>query len=178
MTIDFGFIRKLILTSMNHIHNINKEIKDLKHDIKEELKEIKELKEKVNIEEENDVDVILVKEENEKDFCDVTLASDDVQIYILKVIPKFLFHCDKCPAKFSFKYDLTKHMWTHSVIIACSCNICQKLFSEKSELEEHMKKQTSKFSIEYFDLNVLKDRETEGRSFLPKCDQNLVFQVF
>ena len=48
MTIDFAILRSLILTSMNEVLNINRELKDLKHDIKEELKEIKELKERVN----------------------------------------------------------------------------------------------------------------------------------
>ena len=110
----------------------------------------------------------MVKEENEKEFCDVTLACDD----------KSLFHCDECPAKFSFKNDLNKHMWTHSDITASSCNICKKLFNHKSKLKEQLKKDMHKFSVEYFDLNVLKIIGSEGRPFLSKHDQNFIFQVF
>ena len=37
-------VRKLILASQNKILNINKELKEIKIDIKKELKEIKEIK--------------------------------------------------------------------------------------------------------------------------------------
>ena len=75
---------------MNHILHINKEIKNLKHDIKQELKELKEFKETFNrektkiiediTEKENGISVNLVKHENENDFCDVTLVCEDKQI--------------------------------------------------------------------------------------------------
>ena len=150
----------------------------LKYNIKEELKEIKEFKDKVNrkeskviednIQKETSVDVKLVKEENEKEFCDVTLACDD----------KSLFHCDECPAKFSFKNDLNKHKWTHSDIIASSCNVCRKLFNHKSNLKEQLKKAMHIFSVEYIYLNVLKAIGAKGISFISKHDQNFIFQVF
>ena len=128
---------------------IKKEIIDLKYNIKEELKEIKALKDKVhrketkiiedNIQKENSVNIKLVKEENEKVFCDATLACDD----------KSLFHCDECPAKFSFKNDLNRHEWAHSDIITSSCNVCKKLFNHKRKLKEQLKKSMHKFSVEY-----------------------------
>ena len=90
----------------------------------------------------------------------------------------YLFPCDKCPAKFSIKNDLKKHKWTHSEITTSSCNVCKKLFNHKSKLEEHLKNETNKFSIAYFDLNVLRDQGAKGRSLFPKHDQNFVFQVF
>ena len=62
MTIDFAILRSLIFTSVNEVLNINRELKDLKHDIKEELKDIKELKERVNEKEGDNFeeDIILV----------------------------------------------------------------------------------------------------------------------
>ena len=150
--------------------NICKKLFNHKSKLKEKLK--KDLHKfsviEDNIQKENSVDVKLVKEENEKGFCDVTLACDE----------KTLFHCDECAAKFSSKNDLNKHKWTHSDIIASSCNICQKLFNQKSKLEEQLKKDMHKFSVEYFDLNVLKIIGAEERSFLSKHDQNFIFQVF
>ena len=44
MTLDFSLLRRLISTSINQVLNINRELKDLKHDIREELKEIKKCK--------------------------------------------------------------------------------------------------------------------------------------
>ena len=49
MTIDFGSLRRLILTSKHQLLNINKQIEDLKHDIKEELEGIQEFKEEVKV---------------------------------------------------------------------------------------------------------------------------------
>ena len=163
--------------------------KDLKHDIKQELKELKEFKETFNrektqiieediTEKENGVSVNLVKNENEKHLCDVTLACDGEQTCLLKVTSNYLFHCDKCPAKFSIKNDLKKHKWTHSEITTSSCNVCKKVFNHKSKLEEHLKNEATKFSITYFDLNVLKHIGAKGRSLFPKHGQNFVFQVF
>ena len=48
MTVNFGFIRKLIFTSINQIVKVNKEIKNAKNDIEKEINEIKELKKKAN----------------------------------------------------------------------------------------------------------------------------------
>ena len=53
MTIDFGSLRRLILTSKHQLLNINKQIEDLKHDIKEELEGIQEFKEEVKVKERN-----------------------------------------------------------------------------------------------------------------------------
>ena len=114
--------------------------------------------------------------EKGKDFCDVTLVCEDDQIYVHKLI--FSFHCEKCPAKFTLESDLKKHKWTHSETTTSSCNLCQKYFSHIPEWKEHMKKQSYKFSQKYFHLHVLKVQLSNGVSFLPKHEQNFVFQVF
>ena len=119
MTIDFGSLRRLILTSKHQLLNINKQIEDLKHDINEELEGIQEFREEVKIKERNIFEedtfekdngledtiekdnasvVNLVKEEKEKDFCDEILGCDYEQIHMHKVI--FHFHYEKFPAKF------------------------------------------------------------------------------
>ena len=91
---------------------------------------------------------------------------------------KNLFHCEKCPAKFILKHDLKRHMWTHAEIGVSSCNICQKIFSHKNKVEEHMKKQLFNHFVEYAELKVLKDGGKEGRLILSKHNQNFIFQVF
>ena len=131
-----------------------------------------------NVENESVGDVQLVKEENEKGFWDITLACDDEQMHDHKVIPTFVYYCVKCPAIFSFEDKLNKHMWFHNETLDNSCNICNKLFSLRSEQKKHMKKETNKFSLEYHGLNFLNNWRLEGSSFLQKHGQNFVFQVF
>ena len=113
--------------------------------------------------------------ENENDFNDVTLAYVEEHIHShLKII----FHCDKCPAKFTLKNDMKKHIWTHTEIKDNSCKICQKLFSHESESEDHMEEQVNKFCFEYFHFKIFQDEGIEGRLFLTKINQNFMFQVF
>ena len=99
-------------------------------------------------------------------------------MHVHKVIPTFVYYCFKCPAIFSFEDKLKKHMWSHNETLENSCNICNKLFSPRSEPEKHMKKETNKFSLEYHGLNFLNNWRLEGSSFLQKHGQNFVFQVF
>ena len=100
MSLDLDFIRKLILVSKNDLFQINKELKDLKIIIKEELKELKELKKTVvkkkskgyietivkiesksyiedKIEKNHYGNIILEEDDNEKDFCDVSLTCNE-----------------------------------------------------------------------------------------------------
>ena len=158
MTIDFGSLRRLILTSKHQLLNINKEIKDLKHEIEEELEGIQEFKEEVkekerNIFEENAIEKdngLVVNSEKGKDFCDVTLVCEDEQIYVHKLI--FSFHCEECPVKFTLESDLKKHKWTHSETKTSSCTLCQKYFSHTPEWKGHMKghmMKQSNFQMEF-----------------------------
>ena len=120
----------------------------------------------------------MVKRENKKEFWDAKLACDDEQIYAPKVITTFLFYCDKCAETFLFEDELKEHMWTHIETQNNSCNICNKLFSLKHKQKEHMKKNTNKFSLEYYGPNVRKNWGLEVKSFLQKHGQNFIFQVF
>ena len=183
MDLDLDTVRKLLLASKKNILNINKELKELKDDIAEELVELKEVLDKVSIKNEPKIHEehtvgketgLVVKfdeEDNENNFCDVSLACDDNHL-------KILFHCDKCPAKFMLRKVLRKHISTHIEIRVYSCKLCQKLFSHKSELDEHMEKQYNKFSFECFDLKVLQYDAIKGRSLILKNNQNFIFQVF
>ena len=187
MTVNFGFIRKLIFTSINQIVKVNKEIKNAKNDIEKEINEIKELKkkanrykindlEKDNIEKENGEEVKCIKEESQKeDFCDVTLACDDGQKYALEMIPTYLFQCEYCHMDFLFETELKKQQRTHIENLARICDVCKKLFSDKNKLKERMKNDRNKFS---FKTNNHKDMGSQGSSILPKLDQNFIFQVF
>ena len=66
MSLDLDFIRKLILVSKNDLFQINKELKDLKIIIKEELNELKELKKTVVKKESEGYIETIVKKEQKK----------------------------------------------------------------------------------------------------------------
>ena len=85
MSLDLDFIRKLILVSKNDLFQINKELKDLKIIIKEELNELKELKKTV------------VKKKS-KGYIDTIVKKESVKDIIYKfkdIIYKFSLECFK-----------------------------------------------------------------------------------
>jgi uncharacterized Zn-finger protein len=49
------------------------------------------------------------------------------------------YKCTECDRMFFSKYDLTKHMDTHSEKKPFSCQICQKQFSRANLLQRHEK---------------------------------------
>ena len=114
--------------------------------------------------------IILEEDENEKGFCDITLTCDEQQ--------NRPFKCDECPEQFMLKRHAKSHKRTHTKIKIISCKICRKLFSSKQEFEEQLLKTSYKFFLECIKLKVLKNGGKDGRKFLPKQDQNFMFQVF
>ena len=162
MSLDLTLIRNLILEAKNDILDISKELKELRKDIKEEINEIQELREKVTGKKSN----FYIEDpfENETDYI-IKFEKEENVLREVKYSFSFLFHCDKCPNKFILKTGLKKYKWTHPEIIVYSCDICQKSFLCKGDLEDH-------------DSKVLKDVEIEGKIFLIKNDQNFIFEFF
>ena len=73
-----------------------------------------------------------------------------------------MFHCDKCPEKFTNFIDLRSHKITHT-------EKCRKVCVQKGELDLH-KKQLIRLSVEF--------EKVEGRSFAARQKQNSIFKVF
>ena len=49
------------------------------------------------------------------------------------------FQCEVCEKKFSRKFILENHMLTHTKIRAHECDICDKKFFQKSSLVTHFR---------------------------------------
>ena len=121
-----------------------------------------------SIENKKDVKTQYDEEKQEIDLSDVTFACDEGQDYLFQYF-QIMFHCDKCPEKFTNLICLISHKRTHTQTRGNSCIICRKVFVQKGELYLH-KKQFIRLSVEF--------EKVEGRSFSARQKQNFIFEVF
>ena len=119
--------------------------------------------------------VINYEEDTKENETNVKINYDEEKQ--IKEYFQILFHCDKCPTKFTLLNGLRAHKRTHTEIRVDSCNICRKLFMQKCESDKH-KEQTSQFSVEYCHPKIFQNGQVEGRSFVAKKKQNFIFEVF
>ncbi|KAF0689873.1 Uncharacterized protein FWK35_00036762 [Aphis craccivora] len=49
-----------------------------------------------------------------------------------------MYKCDMCPAVFKMKWNLARHVNTHNGL-RYSCTVCEKKYTDNSNLNKHMK---------------------------------------